>query len=34
MAPPEDEKHKAGKSPQQFAEVVTNCTHQGVDPIA
>ena len=31
-APPEDEKHEAGKSPQQFAEGETIRTHQGVDP--
>jgi hypothetical protein len=33
-APPEDKKHKAGKSHQQFAEVVANRTHQGVDQVA
>jgi hypothetical protein len=31
---PNDKKHKAGQSPEQFAKVVANSAHQGIDSVA
>ena len=31
---PNDEKYKAGQSPQQFAKVVANSAHQGINSVA